>query len=51
MVVDALSIGPSISLMDVAENLKAILEVEYAKDKLYFEIFDGINHDDRYKVL
>ena len=40
-----------ISLMDVVENWKAILEVEYAKDKFYCEIFDGTNRDDRYKVL
>ena len=33
VVVDALSRIPSISLMDVAENWKATLEVEYAKDK------------------
>ena len=51
MVVYALSIRPSISLMDVAEYWKAILEVEYAKDKFAYEIFDGTNHDDRYKVL
>ena len=31
MVVDALSRRNSISLMDVAENWKATLEVEYAK--------------------
>ena len=30
---------------------KAILEVEYAKDKFACEIFDGTNHDDRYKEL
>ena len=51
MVVDALSRRPSISLMDVAENWKAILEVEYAKDKFSCELFDGTNHDYRYKVL
>ena len=37
--------------MDVAENWKATLEVEYAKDNFSCEIFDGTNHDDRYKVL
>ena len=51
VVVDSLSRGPSISLMDVAENWKATLEVEYAKDKFSCEIFYGANHDDRYKVL
>ena len=51
VVVDALSRIPSISLMDVVENLKATLEVEYAKDKLSYEPFDGNNNDDRYKVL
>ena len=51
VVADVLSRRPSISLMDVAENWKATLEVEYAKDKFSCEIFDGTNHDDRYKVL
>ena len=37
--------------MDVAENWKAILEIEYAKDKFSCEIFYGTNHDDSYKVL
>ena len=37
--------------MDVAENWKATLEVEYAKDNFSWEIFDGTNHDDMYKVL
>ena len=46
MAADALSIIHSISLMDVAENWKAILEVEYAKDNFYCENFDGTNHDD-----
>ena len=51
MVADSLSRRPSISLMDVAKDWKAILEVEYAKDKFACEIFYGNNHDDRYKVL
>ena len=51
LVVDALSRRPSISLMDVAEDWKAILEVEYAKDKFACELFDGRRHDDRHKVL
>ena len=51
VVVDALSIIPYISLIDVAENWKARLEVEYAKDKFSYELFDGTNNDDRYKVL
>ena len=37
--------------MDVAEDWKAILEVEYAKDKFACEILDGTKHDHRYKVL
>ena len=45
---DSLSRRPSIYLIDVAENWKAILEVEYAKDKFSCEILDGNNHDDRY---
>ena len=36
--------------MDVAEKWKSILEVEYAKDKFYCEIFYGNKHDYRYKV-
>ena len=51
VVANALSRRPSISLMDVAEKWKAILEVEYAKDKFSCERFDGTNHDDRYKML
>ena len=37
-----LSRRPSISLIDVAENWKPILEVEYAKDKFYCDIFMGL---------
>ena len=48
---DSLSRIPSISLMDVVENWKAAVEVEYANDKFSCELFDGTNHDDRYKVL
>ena len=51
VVSNALSRRPSISLMDVAENWKSTLEVEYAKDTFSCEIFYGTNHDDRYKVL
>ena len=51
VVVGALSRRPSISLMDVAENWKATLEVEYAKYNFSCELFDGTNHHDRYKVL
>ena len=51
VVSDALSRRPSISLMDVAENWKTTLEVEYAKDKFSCEIFYGNNHDDIYNVL
>ena len=51
VVVDALYRWPSISLVDVAEIWKTTLEVEYAKDKFSCELFDGTNHDDRYKVL
>ena len=42
VVSDALSIIPFISLMDVAKNWKATLEVEYAKDKFSCEFFLGI---------
>ena len=48
VVADSLSRRPSICLMDVAENWKTILEVEYAKYKFACELFDGNKHDDRY---
>ena len=51
VVVDSLSRRPSISLVDVAENWKATLEVEYAKDKFSCELFYGTKNDDRYEVL
>ena len=51
VVADALSRRPSISQMDVAEDWKAILEIEYAKDMFACKHFHGTNHDDRYKVL
>ena len=51
VVVYSLSLIPSISVMDVAGNWKATLEVEDAKDKFYCELFDGTKTDDRYKVL
>ena len=47
LVADSLSRRPSISLMDVAENWKTKLEVEYAKDKFSCEHFDGNNHNYR----
>ena len=37
--------------MDVAENWKATLEVEYTKDMFSYEVFNGTNHNDMYKVL
>ena len=48
---DALSRRPYISLMDVVENWKATLEVEYSKDNFSCKVFYGTNHDDKYKVL
>ena len=42
VVADALYRRPSISLMDVVENWKAILEVEYGKDKFSCEILMGL---------
>ena len=39
VVADSLSRRPSISLMDVAEDWKAVSEVEYAKDKFACELF------------
>ena len=51
VVVDSLSTIPSIYLMDVAENWKSTLKVEYPKDNFSCEIFYGTNYVDRYKVL
>ena len=51
VVVDSFSRRPSISLMDVAKNWKATLEVKYAKDKFSCEIFYGTKIDDMYKLL
>ena len=51
VVADSLPTRTSISLMDVAENWEATLEVEYSKDKFSCELFDGTNHDNRYKLL
>ena len=42
VVVDALSIRPSISLMDVAENWKATLEVEYERMSFLVNFFMGL---------
>ena len=51
VVVDSLSRRPYISLMDVVENWKATLEVEYSKDNFSCKVFYGTNHDDKYNVL
>ena len=51
LVAYSLSRRPSIYLMEVTENWKVILKVEYAKDKFSCDIFYGTNHDDRYTVL
>ena len=39
---DSLSRIPSISVMDVAEDCKAILEVEYAKDNFLMKFLMGL---------
>ena len=42
VVLDSLSIRPSIFLMDVAEDWKDILEVEYTKDKFVVKFLMGL---------
>ena len=42
VVTDSLSRRPSVSLIDVAENWKATLEVQYAKDKFLVNFLMGI---------
>ena len=37
--------------MGFTKDQKAILEVEYAKNKFSCELFDGTNNDDSYKIF
>jgi hypothetical protein len=52
IVADALSRRPTTcSLMEVSEDWKPHLLVEYSKNKFAFEVLDGQVQDDRYKVV
>ena len=51
IVVDALSLRPSFSLMDMAKNWKDMLLVEYAKDKFACDVLDGLMGDDKYIIF
>jgi hypothetical protein len=52
VVADALSrMPPTLSLMDISEDWKSLLLVEYSNNKLACEVFDGQVTDDRYIVV
>jgi hypothetical protein len=52
VVVDALSrMPPTLSLMDISEDWKSLLLVEYSKNKFACEVLDGQVTDDRYRVV
>ena len=46
VVVDSLSMRPTISLMHVPNDWKYQLVIEYSKDKFVCEVLDGLVHDD-----
>jgi hypothetical protein len=52
VVVDDLSrIQPTLSLIEVLVDWKALFLVEYSKNQFSCEILDGRTHDDRYIVV
>ena len=51
VVVDSLSMRPTISLMHVPNDWKSQLAIGYSKDKFACEVLDGLVHDDAFKVL
>jgi hypothetical protein len=52
VVADALSrMSPTLSLMDISEDWKSLLLVEYSKNKFVYEVLDGQVTDDRYRVV
>jgi len=52
VVANALSrIPPTLSLMDISEDWKSLLLVEYSKKKFACEVLDGQVMDDRYRVV
>jgi hypothetical protein len=42
---------PTLSLMDISEDWKSLLLVEYSKNKFPCEVLDGQVTDDRYRVV
>jgi hypothetical protein len=51
VVVDVLSRIPTLSVMEISMEWKALLLVEYSKNKFSCEIIDGHISDDRYRVI
>jgi hypothetical protein len=51
VVADTLSRIPTLSLMEISTEWKALLLVEYSKNKFACEILDGQVFDDRYRVI
>jgi hypothetical protein len=52
VVADALSrMHPTLSLMDISEDWKSLLLVEYSKNKFSCEVLDGQVTYDRYRVV
>ena len=52
IVADALSRRPaSLSLMSISTDWRALLLVEYSKNKFACELLDGQVQDDRYKII
>jgi hypothetical protein len=51
VVVDSLSRIPTLSLMGISVEWKALLLVEYSKKRFSCEILDGQIFDDRYRVI
>ena len=51
VLVDALYINPTLSLMQVPKHWNIELVIEYSKNKFACELLNGLVHDDAYKVL
>jgi hypothetical protein len=51
VVVDAISRIPTLSLMEILAEWKALLWVEYSKNRFSYDIFDGQVSDDRYRFI
>jgi len=51
VVAEVLSMIPTLSLMEISVEWKALLLVEYSKNKFACEILDGQVSDDRYRVI